>query len=65
MIPNRALPTHVSCLQGSAEDKVREVIAKLRALRLTKAAELVEAKAHGNLDLLRVPEQSLATDQNE
>ena len=30
----------------SAEDKVLEVIAKLRAMRLTKAGELVEAKAH-------------------
>ena len=30
----------------SAEDKVLEVIAKLHAMRLTKAGELVEAKAH-------------------
>jgi transposase-like protein len=39
----------------SAEDKVREVIAKLRALRLTKAAELVEAKAHETLTYFAFP----------
>jgi transposase-like protein len=33
----------------SAEDKVREVIAKLKAMRLTKAAELIETKAHETL----------------
>src|SRR6059058_5473346 len=33
----------------SVEDKVREVMVKLRAMRLTKAAELVEAKAHETL----------------
>jgi len=39
----------------SAEDKVREVIAKLRAVRLTKAAELVEAKAHETLTYFAFP----------
>src|SRR6266540_1151548 len=38
-----------------AEDKVREVIAKLRAMRLTKAAELVEAKAHETLTYFAFP----------
>jgi putative transposase len=39
----------------SAEDKIREVIAKLRAIRLTKAAELVEAKAHETLTYFAFP----------
>jgi putative transposase len=39
----------------SAEDKIREVIAKLRAMRLTKAAELVEAKAHETLTYFAFP----------
>jgi putative transposase len=39
----------------SAEDKVREVIAKLRAMRLTKAAELVDAKAHETLTYFAFP----------
>ena len=39
----------------SAEDKVREVAAKLRTLRLTKAAELVEAKAHETLTYFAFP----------
>jgi putative transposase len=39
----------------SAEDKVREVIAKLRAMRLTKAAELVEAKAQETLTYFAFP----------
>jgi transposase-like protein len=39
----------------SAEDKVREVIGKLRAMRLGKAAELVEAKAHETLTYFAFP----------
>jgi len=39
----------------SAEAKVREVIVKLRAMRLTKAAELVEAKAHETLTYFAFP----------
>ena len=39
----------------SAEDKVREVIAKLRAMRLPKAAELVEAKMHETLTYFAFP----------
>jgi putative transposase len=39
----------------SAEDKVREVIAKLRTMRLGKAAELVEAKAHETLTYFAFP----------
>src|SRR5689334_7569566 len=39
----------------SAEDKVREVIAKLRAVRLPKAAELVESKAHETLTYFTFP----------
>ena len=39
----------------SAEDKVREVIAKLRAMKLPKAAELVEAKAHETLTYFAFP----------
>jgi len=40
---------------GAAEDKAREVIAKLRAMRLPKAAELVEAKAHETLTYCAFP----------
>ena len=39
----------------SAEGKVREVIAKLRAMRLRKAAELVEKKAHETLTYFAFP----------
>jgi transposase-like protein len=39
----------------SAEGKVRAVIAKLRAMRLTKPAELVEAKAHETLTYFAFP----------
>ena len=39
----------------SAQDKIREVIAKLKAMRLTKAAELVEAKAHETLTYFAFP----------
>src|SRR5467141_849916 len=39
----------------SAEDKVREVIGKLRAMRLGKAADLVEAKAHETLTYFAFP----------
>ena len=39
----------------SAQDKIREIIAKLKALRLTKAAELVEAKAHETLTYFAFP----------
>jgi putative transposase len=38
-----------------AEDKVGEVIVKLRAMRLAKAAELVEAKAHETLTYFAFP----------
>ena len=40
---------------------MREVMVKLRAMRLTKAAELVEA----NADVLRVSEQSLAPGEDQ
>ena len=33
----------------SAQDKIQEVVAKLKEMRLPKAAELVEAKAHETL----------------
>lgn len=39
----------------SAEDKMREVIAKLKALRLAKAAELVEARAAETLTYFAFP----------
>lgn len=39
----------------SADDKIREVIAKLRAMRLTKAAELVESKAYETLTYFAFP----------
>ena len=39
----------------SAQDKIREVIAKLKAMRLTKAADLVEAKAHETLTYFAFP----------
>ncbi len=39
----------------SAQDKSREVIAKLKAMRLTKAAELVEAKAQETLTYFAFP----------
>ena len=39
----------------SAEDKIREVMVKLRAMRPTKAAELVEAKAHETLTYFAFP----------
>jgi putative transposase len=41
--------------RGAAEDKVREVTAKLCAMRLPKAAELVEAKAHETLTYFAFP----------
>ena len=37
------------------EEKVREVIVKLRAMRLTKAAALVDAKAHETLTYFAFP----------
>src|SRR5512132_3788076 len=39
----------------SAQDKIREVVVKLKAMRLTKAAELVEAKAHETLTYFAFP----------
>jgi len=39
----------------SAEDKVGEVIVKLRGMRLAKAAELVETKAHETLTYFTFP----------
>ena len=39
----------------SAQDKIGEVIGKLKAMRLTKAAELVEAKAHEMLTYFAFP----------
>jgi putative transposase len=39
----------------SAEGNIREVIAKLRAIHLTRAAELVEAKAHETLTYFALP----------
>jgi transposase-like protein len=39
----------------SAQDKVCEVVTKLKAMRLTKAAELVEAKAHETLTYFAFP----------
>lgn len=39
----------------SAQDKLREVVTKLKALRLTKAAELVEAKGHETLTYFAFP----------
>ena len=39
----------------SADGKVREVVAKLRAMRLAKAARLVEAKAHETLTYFAFP----------
>jgi transposase-like protein len=41
--------------RGAAEGKVREVIAKLRVMRLPKAAELLEAKAHETLTYFAFP----------
>lgn len=39
----------------SAQEKVREVVTKLKAMRLTKAAELVETKAHETLTYFAFP----------
>jgi putative transposase len=39
----------------AADDKVREVVVKLRAMRLTKAAELVEAHARETLTYFAFP----------
>jgi transposase-like protein len=39
----------------SAESKIGEIIGKLKAMRLTKAAELVEAKAHETLTYFAFP----------
>jgi len=39
----------------SAQDKSREVVAKLKTMRLTRAAELVEAKAHETLTYFAFP----------
>jgi putative transposase len=41
----------------SAEAKIHEVIVKLKAMRLTKAAELVEAKAQEPLTYSAFPRQ--------
>jgi transposase-like protein len=41
--------------RGAAEGKVREVIAKLRVMRLPKAAEFLEAKAHETLTYFAFP----------
>ena len=54
------LETHTT-----AEDKVREVIVKLRAQRLTKAAELVEAKAHETLTYFAFPSNHWRQVQNQ
>jgi transposase-like protein len=39
----------------SAQDKAREVVAKLKAMRLTKAAELVDAKAQETMTYFAFP----------
>ena len=41
--------------QEDRQDKLREVIGKLKALRLPNAAELVEAKAHETLTYFAFP----------
>jgi transposase-like protein len=41
--------------RGAAEGKVREVIAKLRVMRLPKTAEFLEAKAHETLTYFAFP----------
>jgi hypothetical protein len=37
---------HASEDRAAADDKARQVVDKLRGLRLTRAAELVEASVH-------------------
>jgi putative transposase len=46
---------HVQEDRRSAEDKIGEVIAKLRPMRLMKAVELVGAKAHETLTYSAFP----------
>jgi len=46
---------HAQKHRRSAQDRIREVIAKLKAMRLTKVAELVEAKAHETLTYFAFP----------
>src|SRR5437762_2851775 len=48
-------PVHAQEDRRSAQDKIREVIAKLKAMRLTRAAEVVEAKAHEMLTYFASP----------
>ena len=51
---------HASEDIAAAREKAIRVIEKLRGLRLTKAAELVEAAVEETLDLLRLPGGALA-----
>jgi hypothetical protein len=44
----------------AARQKAVQVIAKLRALRLTNAAELVATRGRGDVGLLRLPGGALA-----
>ena len=50
-----SIRVHAQEDRPSAEDKIGEVIAKLKAMRLTKAAELVDAKAQETLTYFAFP----------
>ena len=48
---------HASEDRAAADDKARQVVDKLRGLRLTRAAELVEASVHETLAYYAIPEE--------
>jgi transposase-like protein len=48
---------HASEDRAAADDKARQVVDKLRGLRLTRAAELVEASVHETLAYYAFPEE--------
>ena len=55
MIARMLNAIHAQEDRPSAQEKVKEVIAKLKAMRLAKAAELVESKAHETLTYFAFP----------
>ena len=50
---------------AAAREKANRVIEKLRGLRLSRAAELVEAAIEENTRLLRLPGGALAADSHQ
>ena len=58
----RAIPASEDIV--AAREKAVRVIEKLRALRLIRAAELVEKGSREDADLLRLPRRALAAYSN-